>query len=810
MKIMTKKVFVASLLIISVISASFAASNFKQVVTASPNPIVRPEPPIIVVPKCTTGDTAIGVENFADLGGFQFKIWWPKGVVDLAGSDWKLPYPPPWQNVMTFGPIPDENATHKAAMFAIMAGPLSSPFTYPGLWRFIDLEWHCIQPGVDGPLTFDRVETRLFDIFGGLLPIEGIVDGLVINPPPPPEMYWKANYTDYAPSGVPDFDQRQDGWNVTALPFLGYPYWTWCAPTAVANSLWWMDSRYETSTTPPPAISNTFPLVSSYTAGIDDHDPANVVPFIAHLGYLMDTDGSRTGRPHAGTNIFDMQAGIAHYLSWTGVNPKGDVNGDGTVDQTDVNIVNAAFGSSIVGGVPNGPWNMAADVYPVTLGWPNRGVADNKVDAMDIALVAGNVGKTGMFYEKTVRAPEFDFVEDEVERCEDVILSIGFYRLVDDVWIRAVYDPPFDTLGLSGHALTVAGVNSTTLHIAVSDPMQNNAEAGGLGRVLPAGIAHNHPAIPPDAVHNNASFVSHDAYKANLTLPNLPLPANFSLINYANPYPGAPQGDLAVVEWAITVSPIPPPPPPPAPPAEVLKKLIDIVEWPTLTHNACIAYVDTPFPFVGSGYEEIQGYEEILTCLQEKGYVFDPADGTAMNVTLSYTLCNHTDNIYILYEERISGTVTSWWSHNTLENGTRACMLSAQMNDGSTMAMAFVTNLLPPEQVPGVDPYLIVNAMPYMYVRFYWWSWDPIGKIVSWSYWWYDSHSHPNWFWAPYWWWRVYVRAYIPSVFTWVNYQWVHSWPFPWAHWRPWWGWWWHWIYWRHWYWWSTYFPYDP
>jgi len=117
------------------------------------------------------------------------------------------------------------------------------------------------------------------------------------------------------------------------------------------------------------------------------------------------------------------------------------------------------------------------------------------------------------------------------------------------------------------------------------------------------------------------------------------------------------------------------------------------------------------------------------------------------------------------------------------------------------MVMGFVTNLLPPEQVPGVDPYIIVNAMPYMYLRFYWWTWpsdhDPLGHLVTWPYWWYDSHSHPNWFWGPYWWWRTYTKAYY-YPYTDVPY------------WQPWWGWWWHWTYRTHWYWWSTYFPYDP
>lgn len=205
-------------------------------------------------------------------------------------------------------------------------------------------------------------------------------------------------------------------------------------------------------------------------------------------------------------------------------------------------------------------------------------------------------------------------------------------------------------------------------------------------------------------------------------------------------------------------------------------KLIDIVEWPYVYHLVDIPFVRPSSP---------EGYMEVLTYLEDKGYTFDPADGTASEVTM------------FIEEKEFTGTVTSWWSNNTLEDGTRACMLSAEMVDESSMAMGFVTNLLPPEQIPEVDPYIIVNAQPYLFVDFYWWAWHPIGRVVSYSYWWYNSHHHPNWFWGPYWWWRIYIKGYY--------YPYIDV-----PYWRPWWGWWWHWTYWRHWYWWSTYFPYDP
>jgi len=207
-------------------------------------------------------------------------------------------------------------------------------------------------------------------------------------------------------------------------------------------------------------------------------------------------------------------------------------------------------------------------------------------------------------------------------------------------------------------------------------------------------------------------------------------------------------------------------------------KLQHIVEWP-------YPYYMVDIPFVPPSSPE--GYAEVKGALEAKGFSFDPSTGTATEVTM------------FIEDEEITGVATSWWSDNTLEDGTRACMLSYETDDPGDpgMAMGFVTNLLGPEQIPEVDPYIIVNAQPYLFVDFYWWSWYPIGRVVTWPYWWYDSHSHKNWFWGPYWWWRCYTKSYY-YPYTGIPY------------WRPWWGWWWHWTYWRHWHWWCTQFPFDP
>lgn len=214
---------------------------------------------------------------------------------------------------------------------------------------------------------------------------------------------------------------------------------------------------------------DNFPLVIAYGSW-DDHHPQNVQPFIQHLAYSMDTDGQRTGILHNTTKVEDMETGLAQYLSWTGVNPQGDVNGDGIVDQTDYNIVLAANGTTPV----QANWDMRADIWPVTLGWPAPGIADNIIDNNDLNLVAANMNKTGMFYEITVPMPKFYFIEEEVERSEDVVLTLGFYIEVvpGEEYRRENETYPY------GHAVTVAGINSVTMQIAISDPAIDAFELG--------------------------------------------------------------------------------------------------------------------------------------------------------------------------------------------------------------------------------------------------------------------------------------------------------------------------------------------
>jgi hypothetical protein len=375
-------------------------------------------------------------------------------------------------------------------------------------------------------------------LFASLLIISSIALSLPkpASAQPPTAWYWKPSYMDYALSGVPDFDERQWG---TYIWQDAMQAWSHCGPVSVANSLWWLDSQFEPNPAPQQMIHDDFPLVQSYNpGGWDDHDPQNVPWLVEHLAFLMDTDGRRTGLVHSGTYVNDMQAGLAHYLSWSTVNPPGDVDGNGIVDPTDFNIVAVAMGS--VPGAPN--WDMRADIFPASISYPP--FADNLIDGNDLNLVTANMGRTGLFYEHTVDRPTFDFIEHEVERCQDVVLLLGYW----------IYNSQTGWYREGGHYVTVAGVNSNESKIAISDPMEDAFERG----LIPEGrvpIPHVHPPLePPYVTHNDAAYVSQDIYSVAMFSPPFPpCPGgDWTLINYVNWQPTPPY--FTVIESAVVTS----------------------------------------------------------------------------------------------------------------------------------------------------------------------------------------------------------------------------------------------------------------
>jgi len=431
--------------------------------------------------------------------------------------------------------------------------------------------WEIVWPDRWAGITFHVDQSG-----AGIFHIDFVDDAPDLPPPPPwnitaipyepPSLPWymKPPYPDYAPSGMPDFDQRQWGTYIWQDPG---GRWSHCGPVAVANSLWWLDSKFEPNTIPPPTAIDNYPLVQAYGGPPwDDHDPQNVPPLVEHLAYLMDTDGLRTRIAHLGTDVFDMEAGITHYLSWSGVNPIGDVDGDGNVTPNDEMIVLMAMGS-----VPGGPgWDIRADIHPATITYPP--VADNIIDGFDLDLVMMNMGMTGQFYEHTVMAPMWDIIVEEVERCQDVVLLIAPWYFDGQEWYR--YDE-------GAHFVTVAGLNATTWEIVLSDPINDNAEAGGPGDVP---IPHVHlPPEPPYVTHNDAKLVSHDMYPVVMEpCPGGPL----AILGY----PGSianPPGSLWQIEAAVITSPL----------AVPDVAVIDVVT----SKSGCLGVGGDPYPVLCQG-----------------------------------------------------------------------------------------------------------------------------------------------------------------------------------------------------------------
>jgi len=396
-------------------------------VFASPQTTVYIDPPYLWVLPCNDFTVDVNVEDVVDLYAWQINLTFDPSLMTCIsvteGPFLRMVGPTIW-------PPPIINNT--AGWIMAACARMMPPGAY-GSGTLAYITFHCERVGRSS-LHFKSLETFLLNSYLEPIPFDA-VDGTVEQT----TVYWKQGYKDYAPSGVPDFDQRQDNWGKID-PGSGMWKWTWCGPTAVANSLWWMDSRFEPGTTPPPTMSDGFPLVQWYGMW-DDHDPQNVQPFITDLGWYMDTDGIRTGYPWVGTDVHQVVKGISMYLR-------------------------------------------------------DRGLETE-------------------FVIKKMKKPDFFYVEYEIERCEDVILLLGIWQTYDGItWWR-----------VGGHYVTCAGVDSSNLMIAFSDPDANSAEAGGMGRVLPPGVPHPHPprpVAPPqqDTLHNDAAFVSHDLFYVNLASPS--------------------------------------------------------------------------------------------------------------------------------------------------------------------------------------------------------------------------------------------------------------------------------------------------
>ncbi|MGB8656980.1 MAG: T9SS type A sorting domain-containing protein [Candidatus Zixiibacteriota bacterium] len=119
------------------------------------------------------------------------------------------------------------------------------------------------------------------------------------------------------------------------------------------------------------------------------------------------------------------------------------------------------------------------------------------IDSLKTGLDSLFSGRGLSLYDTIFQNPSFSLVKDSLEGSANVVLLIGLWQDIDQVWYR-----------IGGHYVSVAGVCNRDGWIAASDPGADNAEAGAKGRILPPHDSHpnNH------TLHNSKGFVSQDAY----------------------------------------------------------------------------------------------------------------------------------------------------------------------------------------------------------------------------------------------------------------------------------------------------------
>lgn len=213
--------------------------------------------------------------------------------------------------------------------------------------------------------------------------------------------YFLPSYSNYAPSGLPDFDQRQDQTWRTSFS------WSFCGPTALANILWWFDSRHEDENGYPGDGKDNYPLVSNYNA------PGSPLP-----GPMADD--------HNFNNVNDLET------SWIQFSKSGEL------------IEKLATYSDIYW--HKIPFLTISGTDRFQLSWGAR-------------QWIKDAGLEDQYQVENIFRPSFSLISDRLQKDQGIILRLGYY-------IPSL--PRFFPLTFA-HYVSVAGINPDG-YIAISDP----------------------------------------------------------------------------------------------------------------------------------------------------------------------------------------------------------------------------------------------------------------------------------------------------------------------------------------------------
>jgi hypothetical protein len=292
------------------------------------------------------------------------------------------------------------------------------------------------------------------------------------------DWFYYAPLDNYAPSGMPDFDQKQNNWKDPV-----YNGWTFCGTVSVANIFWYIDSIYSDTMGNPGDGKDMFPLVLDYNSQgesnpgpfTDDHNYNNVNDLtsiwnqkesvfgnelIERIAWYVDTNGCRTSEEIWGTNLGSMYLGVRKWLE--------DVN---LMSYFEVETLRASR-------------NNLKNFYLDDNYSPIRTTYENTQGSL--------ISQKDFFINEKISNINEDFTFEYIaERVKDgsfVVLGIVGYDGEKNVHFS--------------HWVTIAGVSTSLSQIALSDPYFDNINNTN-----------------DFTLHNDAAIVSHDIYTVNTTSP---------------------------------------------------------------------------------------------------------------------------------------------------------------------------------------------------------------------------------------------------------------------------------------------------
>ena len=140
---------------------------------------------------------------------------------------------------------------------------------------------------------------------------------------------------------------------------------------------------------------------------------------------------------------------------------------------------------------------------------------------------------TALFEVHNSTFPNFAWIDNETEKCQDVEIFLEFYQWTGGIWTNStITNPSLE----NGHFVTCAGADATVNpgELLISDPYQDAFEAGTAPMGGRSPVVHPFPHA--STVHNDTQYVSQDAYQVALWMgppgPYGPLQPVYELVGY--------------------------------------------------------------------------------------------------------------------------------------------------------------------------------------------------------------------------------------------------------------------------------------